>query len=357
MNYGYIALSRKIATDPWWAEEPFTKAQAWIDLLLMAAHKKTRRAVRAGEFMTLERGQLVASLRFLSARWKWGMKRTRLFIEEAVKLDRVIRVRETPGGTVFEIVNYDAYQLPLKGKKRREIGGVSRAQEGHTYGSRRRAHLGRAASDDVATICGTSGSEGGTQEGTPETRAQGTNRNKEEEQTTDATHPGRRPVDQVVGGASTEAAPLPPAPHAPGGRRNGSVSRGSASDAADTTRAVQEEGGASGDTLRTHQNSAAGIIRTHLWLGNTPPASCGAGWTMGRELSIWKQLVKHYPADELNLAIELVRKHGGFGDRPISLQLFRSKNGAARSTFQSCLTAARKRLARQSEGGIRIHVA
>ena len=33
---GWIKLWRKFADDPLWVSEPFTKGQAWVDLLLMA---------------------------------------------------------------------------------------------------------------------------------------------------------------------------------------------------------------------------------------------------------------------------------------------------------------------------------
>ena len=39
---GWIKLWRKFVDDPLWTSEPFTKGQAWVDLLLLAQGTENR---------------------------------------------------------------------------------------------------------------------------------------------------------------------------------------------------------------------------------------------------------------------------------------------------------------------------
>ena len=40
-NSGWITIHRKLFYNKLWLSEPFTKGQAWVDLLLLASHKDT----------------------------------------------------------------------------------------------------------------------------------------------------------------------------------------------------------------------------------------------------------------------------------------------------------------------------
>ena len=106
---GWIRLSRKIF-DCWlWNEKPFTKAQAWIDLLLLANYE-TRKFVLGNELVEVERGSFITSEVKLMKRWGWGKGKTRAFLS-LLESDSMIIKNSNRKRTTITIVNYDKYQL------------------------------------------------------------------------------------------------------------------------------------------------------------------------------------------------------------------------------------------------------
>lgn len=108
MNMGYIALYRQIVENEFWFYERFTKAQAWIDLLLLANHKSNSFDVRGNE-VKLERGQLGYSIKSLSQRWKWNERTVDKFLS-VLKNRQMIQCRKSHITTVITIINYNRYQ-------------------------------------------------------------------------------------------------------------------------------------------------------------------------------------------------------------------------------------------------------
>jgi hypothetical protein len=80
MMEGYIKLYRKLTAHPLWEDRPFSKGQAWIDLLLTANHKKARFPL-GRSVMTAEAGQVVTSEMKLAARWGWSRQKVRNFLK------------------------------------------------------------------------------------------------------------------------------------------------------------------------------------------------------------------------------------------------------------------------------------
>ena len=75
---------------PDWLAEPFTRGQAWVDLLLLANHKEGF-IRRRGVLVAVERGQVGYSEEALAARWKWSKGKVRRFLSELARLSRVSR--------------------------------------------------------------------------------------------------------------------------------------------------------------------------------------------------------------------------------------------------------------------------
>jgi hypothetical protein len=71
----------------------------------------TRKARETAASGTLERGEIVASLRTLGERWRWSKDRVKRFMSELEVRTAIKTVRETPDGTVYHIVNYDTYAV------------------------------------------------------------------------------------------------------------------------------------------------------------------------------------------------------------------------------------------------------
>jgi hypothetical protein len=121
---GYIAMPRSIFTDPAFADEPFTEREAFLSLAADAVYKPLQVRLRRGA-VELQRGQLLASTRFLAARWGWQEARVRRFLNRLSRRsangalndaqnDAYIDAQPTAGGTIITIRHYDHFQKPSK---------------------------------------------------------------------------------------------------------------------------------------------------------------------------------------------------------------------------------------------------
>lgn len=112
MGTGYIKLYRQLQ-DCWiWRDEEdperFTRAQAWIDLLLYANHREKKIRYDDG-FKMIKRGQFLTSKRKLAERWMWNRRTVDKFLNLLAK-DEMILLECTTKHTLITIVNYDIYQ-------------------------------------------------------------------------------------------------------------------------------------------------------------------------------------------------------------------------------------------------------
>jgi hypothetical protein len=112
----HIKVSRRFFEEDAWWNEPrrFSKAEAWIDCIQMASWKARRYAIGL-EVEQLERGEFMASLRYLAQRWRWGKSAVSDFLKALVKRGHIRGQREGQMGTVYLLVNYDAYQSGDRG--------------------------------------------------------------------------------------------------------------------------------------------------------------------------------------------------------------------------------------------------
>lgn len=108
MSDGWIKLHRAIQGWDFWGKEPFTRAQAWIDLLLRANHKDGGYFCR-GIWVPLKRGQFAVSIETLAAEWRWSFGKVSRFISLLQTMEQ-IAVQKNSVITVTTIVNYDTYQ-------------------------------------------------------------------------------------------------------------------------------------------------------------------------------------------------------------------------------------------------------
>jgi hypothetical protein len=111
-NTGWIKLHRIIMDHADWLAEPFTRAQAWVDLLLLANHKIGHIRKR-GILIEVQRGQVGYSEETLAARWKWSRNKTRRFLSCLRVAGQISRnpVQQNPKlSCLISIINYDSYQ-------------------------------------------------------------------------------------------------------------------------------------------------------------------------------------------------------------------------------------------------------
>jgi len=77
---GWISIHRKIQDNPLWGAEPFTKGQAWVDLIILANHKDSFLLIR-GIRVDLKRGQVGWSEPRLAKKWQWSRTKVRGFLK------------------------------------------------------------------------------------------------------------------------------------------------------------------------------------------------------------------------------------------------------------------------------------
>ena len=108
MSKGWISLHRQIWNNWVWEDKPFSKGQAWIDLLLMANHED-KKVLIGNQLITVKRGSFVTSIRKLCDRWGWSNTKVRSFLS-LLEQDGMLIVKSDAKKTTLTIVNYSDYQ-------------------------------------------------------------------------------------------------------------------------------------------------------------------------------------------------------------------------------------------------------
>lgn len=107
-NNGWVKLYRSSFLNGYYFSEPFTRWQAWVDLLLLANH--TSGFIRArGVKVSVNRGQIGYSMPTLAERWKWSKGKVIRFLSELTEMKQ-ISLQKTNITTLVSILNYEIYQ-------------------------------------------------------------------------------------------------------------------------------------------------------------------------------------------------------------------------------------------------------
>ena len=112
---GRYWMERGWMNHPAFRGERYTRAQAWLWLIENAAWKPCKVLVD-GKIITLSRGQLSYSTRYLAGAWDWSKSRVDRFLKNLVA-ETMVNTRCSKTGTasgtaqnVITICNYDRYQ-------------------------------------------------------------------------------------------------------------------------------------------------------------------------------------------------------------------------------------------------------
>jgi len=108
LKRGWIKLYRKLSDNKLWTSEPFTRGQAWADLLMLANHKEDFFYVR-GNRVVVQRGQVGWSQLALAKRWSWSRGKVKRFLNE-LEIDQQIVQQNNFVSSVITIINYEHYQ-------------------------------------------------------------------------------------------------------------------------------------------------------------------------------------------------------------------------------------------------------
>jgi hypothetical protein len=88
--------------------DAFCRRAAWAWLIEEACWADRRVSIK-GSTVTLQRGQVGHSLRFMAAAWKWSRSAVERFIER-LKTETMIETATDMGQFIITICNYDSYQ-------------------------------------------------------------------------------------------------------------------------------------------------------------------------------------------------------------------------------------------------------
>ena len=105
---GWISLNRELRQHWLWQDKPFTKGQAWIDLLLLAQHTESKIPVK-DKLIELKRGDLLTQERTLVSSWGWSKTKVRSFLK-LLENDSMIVRKIDHKKTIITICNYESYQ-------------------------------------------------------------------------------------------------------------------------------------------------------------------------------------------------------------------------------------------------------
>lgn len=105
---GFVKLSRGFFDHYLWSEtRTFSKAEAFLDLIQRASFAEHKQLID-GQLITLERGEQIASVRYLAKRWAWSKGKVKRFLD-GLAHDQMVSRKTGHGQTILTLCNYDAY--------------------------------------------------------------------------------------------------------------------------------------------------------------------------------------------------------------------------------------------------------
>lgn len=110
--HGWIKLYRTLLTNKLWTKEPFTKGQAWVDILLRINHKDNDVLI-GNQSIEILKGQTLWSMKDMASRWKWSRKKVANFLK-MLKKEHQIDYKSTTKYTVITVVNWEVYQNEIQ---------------------------------------------------------------------------------------------------------------------------------------------------------------------------------------------------------------------------------------------------
>lgn len=106
------AYERQFDPDHELADEPACRRWAWLDLCNLTQHRPVTRMIDYKP-VRVERGQFIASERFLAERWGWSRGKVQRFLTylEHPDVRKIVAVKRTRGGTIYTLPTFEKYAL------------------------------------------------------------------------------------------------------------------------------------------------------------------------------------------------------------------------------------------------------
>lgn len=119
-SQGWVSIHRTIWENPIFFSEPFNKALAWIDLVMLARHEKKPQLMYVrGNEVWVQYAEIARAESTLCERWKWSRTKLRKFLKTLEK-ELQIEIIKTPCINKIKIVNYAKHQEKIQQKDDRK---------------------------------------------------------------------------------------------------------------------------------------------------------------------------------------------------------------------------------------------
>ena len=106
---GWIKMFRSLQDNILWQEKPFSRGQAWVDLLLSVNHKDNVILID-GRPKKIKSGQFWTSRDKLAKRWGWSKSKVNRFLILLTDT-HMVSVSGTPSGTLLTVINYSNFTI------------------------------------------------------------------------------------------------------------------------------------------------------------------------------------------------------------------------------------------------------
>ena len=119
MKTTFFKVDRDIQNHWLWNDKPFSRGQAWIDLLLLATHTD-RKTFNRGQLIDKKRGEVHVSIGFLCDRWGWSKTKVKTYLK-TLEDEQMVLTKSTTQGTIIFIEKYAFYQGDYTTKRSTEV--------------------------------------------------------------------------------------------------------------------------------------------------------------------------------------------------------------------------------------------
>lgn len=117
---GWIKLHRSLLEHSFWKENrKFSRAEAWIDILLMVNHANEKVLIN-GKMVEVRMGNKVTSIKDLSERWNWSKEKVTNFLK-LLQAEEMIEYKPETKYTLVKVLKWDFYQSNT-GENRNQTG-------------------------------------------------------------------------------------------------------------------------------------------------------------------------------------------------------------------------------------------
>lgn len=108
MLQGWISVHRQIQDHWLWADKPFSKGQAWIDMLMLANHEDSK-VLLGDKVFDIKEGGFITSETKLGERWGWSRKKVHSFLDLLIE-ERMVEAKRDNKRTAVFVINYTKYR-------------------------------------------------------------------------------------------------------------------------------------------------------------------------------------------------------------------------------------------------------